>query len=116
LLLTISDGFSCPPELIDDDFYVEVDNRFLRASSKTVSTPISVASNSVATYVFPSDATSATGNLASLAFNLTPQSVPAATQAAFKVPGTTYVTTYVTVIGRNSGQRKDIKVNITTVQ
>ena len=114
--LKISDGFSSPPELIDDDFIVTLDNRFLRASSKSVTAPISISQTSVATYVFPSDQTASTNPLSTLAFSLTPQSVPAATQAAYKVAGTTYVTTYVSVVGRNSGQRQDIRVNITTAQ
>lgn len=114
--LKIEDGFSCPPELIDDDFYVTVDNRFLRASTKTVSSPVSVSSTNIATYIFPADQTSSTNPLSRISLNFTPQTVPAATQAAYKVVGTSYVTTYATVIGRNSGQRVDIKVNITTVQ
>jgi hypothetical protein len=112
--LSIESGFSCPPELIDDDFYVNVDNRFLRASSNSVTAPNSISSTSIATYTFPSDSTASTNPLSRLSFSLTPQSVPAATQSAYKVPGTTYVTTYVSIIGRNSGQRSDIQVNITT--
>lgn len=112
--LSIEDGFSCPPELIDDDFFVNVDNRFLRASSNTVTTPVSISTTSVASYTFPADSTASTNPLSRLTFSLTPQSVPAATQTAYKVPGTTYVSTYVSVIGRNSGQRSDFQVNITT--
>lgn len=114
--LNIEDGFSAAPELIDDDFFVSVDNRFLRASSTSVSVPTSISSTSIATYTFPADATAATNPLSRLSFTLTPQAVPAATQLAYKVPGTTYVATYVSVIGRNSGQRADILVNITTTQ
>lgn len=114
--LSIEDGFSCPPELIDDDFYVTVDNRFLRASTKTVTAPVSVSSTNIATYIFPADQTSSTNPLSRISLNLTPQSVPAATQAAYKVAGTTHLTTYVSIVGRNSGQRVDVKVNITTVQ
>lgn len=114
--LSIEEGFSCPPELIDDDFFVSLDNRFLRASSANVTTPTSISSNSIATYTFPSDSTSSTNPLSSLSFSITPQSVPAATQLAYKVPGATYVTTYVSIVGRNSGQRTDIAVNITTAQ
>jgi hypothetical protein len=114
--LSIESGFSCPPELIDDDFYVTVDNRFLRASTKTVTAPVSVSAANIATYIFPADQTSATNPLSRISLNLTPQTVPAATQAAYKVPGASYVTTYAAIIGRNSGQRVDVKVNITTVQ
>lgn len=114
--LSIENGFSCPPELIDDDYFVAVDNRFLRASSSKISTPTSISSTSIATYTFPADATASTNPLSRLSFNLVPQSVPAATQIAYKIPGTTYVTTYVSVIGRNSGKRSDIQVNVTTTQ
>ena len=114
--LSIEDGFSCPPELIDDDFYVTVDNRFLRATTKTVTAPVSVSSTNIATYIFPADQTSSTNPLSRISLNLTPQSVPAATQTAYKVAGTTHLTTYVSIVGRNSGQRVDVKVNITTVQ
>jgi len=114
--LGIEDGFSCPPELIDDDFYVTVDNRFVRASTKTVTAPVSVSSTNIATYIFPADQTSSTNPLSRISLSLTPQSVPAATQTAYKVAGTTYLTTYVSIVGRNSGQRVDVKVNITTVQ
>jgi hypothetical protein len=112
--LEIEDGFSCPPELIDDDFFVYLDNRFLRAYSNNVTVPSSISSTNTATYIFPSSATSSTNPLASLSFSLVPQSVPAATQTAYKIPGTSYISTYVAVIGRNSGQRTDIQVNITT--
>lgn len=113
---TISEGFSCPPELINDSYYVYLDNRFLRATSTNVTTPTSISTTSVATYVFPSSSTSATNPLSQLSFSLIPQSVPAATQTAYKVPGTSYITTYVTVVGRNSGTSKSIQVNITTTQ
>jgi hypothetical protein len=112
--LSIEDGFSCPPELIDDDFIVMVDNRFLRSSTATVSTPTSISSMNVASYTFPADATSSTNPLSRLSFTLTPQSVPLATQQAYQIPGTTYISTYVSVTGRNSGNRTDIRVNITT--
>lgn len=114
--LGIENGFSCPPELIDDDYFVAVDNRFLRAYSSKITTPTSISSTSIATYTFPADATASTNPLSRLSFSLVPQSVPAATQTAYKVPGTTYVTTYVSVIGRNSGKRSDIQVNVTTTQ
>lgn len=116
ITLEIEDGFSCPPELIDDDFFVYLDNRFLRAYSNSVTVPTSISSTNTATYTFPSNATGGTNPLANLAFSLVPQSVPAATQTAYKIPGTSYITTYVAVIGRNSGQRTDIQVNITTTQ
>lgn len=116
LTLSIEDGYSCPPEMIDDDFFVSVDNKFLRASSNNVTVPTSISSTGIATYTFPANSTSSTNPLSQLSFSLVPQSVPAATQLAYKVPGTTYVTTYVTVVGRNSGQRTDIQVNITTAQ
>ena len=116
LELTIAEGQSAAPELIDDDFFVFVDNRFLRASSTSVTTPTTISSAGIAFYTFPADATSTTNPLSRLAFTVTPQSVPAATQLAYKVPGTTYVTTYVTVQGRNSGQSKTFQVNITTTQ
>lgn len=114
--LSIEDGFSCPPELIDDDFFVYLDNRFLRAYSSNVSVPTSISSTNIASYTFPASTTASTNPLASLSFSLVPQSVPAATQLAYKVPGTTYITTYVAVVGRNSGQRTDIQVNVTTTQ
>jgi hypothetical protein len=114
--LTIADGFSCPPELIDDDFFVYLDNRFLRAFSNNVTTPTSISSTNVATYTFPASSTSATNPLSQLSFSIVPQSVPAATQLAYKIPGTSYITTYVAIIGRNSGQRTDIQVNVTTTQ
>lgn len=114
--LTIEEGFSCPPELIDDDFFVYLDNRFLRAYSNNVTVPTSISAASIATYIFPASSTAATNPLSQLSFSLVPQSVPAATQTAYKVPGTSYVTTYVSLIGRNSGQRADIQVNITTTQ
>lgn len=113
---TISEGFSCPPELISDTYYVYLDNRFLRATSANVTVPTSISSTSVATYVFPATSTSSTNPLSQLSFSLIPQSVPAATQSAYKVPGTTYVTTYVTVVARNAGTSKSIPVNITTTQ
>ena len=116
LELSIEDGYSCPPELIDDDFFVSVDNKFLRVSSNSVTVPTSISSTGVATYTFPAAATASTNPLSQLSFSITPQSVPAATQLAYKIPGTTYVTTYVSVVGRNSGQRIDIQVNITTTQ
>lgn len=112
--LTISEGFSAAPELIDDDWTVTVDNRFLRASTASVTTPTSISSTNIASYTFPADATSSTNPLSRLTFTLTPQSVPTATQLAYKIPGTTYVTTFVSVTGRNSGQRADIQVNVTT--
>lgn len=112
--LSIKDGFSCPVELIDDDWFVQVDNRFLRASTTSVTTPTSISSMNIASYTFPADSTSSNNPLSRLTFSLTPQSVPAATQQAYQIPGTTYVTTYVSVTGRNSGKRTDIKVNITT--
>lgn len=114
--LNIEDGFSADASLIDDDFYVRLDNRFLRAYSNNVTTPTSISATSVATYTFPASATSSTNPLASVSFSLVPQAVPAATQLAYKVPGTSYVTTYVTVTGRNSGQSSTIQVNITTTQ
>lgn len=114
--LNIENGFSCPPELIDDDYFVSVDNRFLRAYSSKISTPTAISSTSIATYTFPADATASTNPLSRLSFSLVPQSVPAATQIAYKVPGTTYVTTFVSIIGRNSGKRSDIQVNVTTTQ
>lgn len=116
ITLEIEDGFSCPPELIDDDFFVYLDNRFLRAYSNNVTVPTSISSTNMATYTFPASATGATNPLSSLSFSLVPQSVPAATQLAYRIPGTTYVTTYVAIVGRNSGQRTDIQVNITTTQ
>lgn len=114
--LNIEDGFSCPPELIDDDFIVTVDNRFLRSSTASVTTPTSISSMNVASYTFPADSTSTNNPLSRLTFTLTPQSVPSATQQAYKIPGTTYVTTYVSITGRNSGKRTDIQVNITVAQ
>lgn len=113
---TISEGSSCPPELINDSYMVYCDNRFLRATSSNVTVPTSISSMSVATYVFPASSTGTTNPLSQLSFSLIPQSVPAATQTAYKVPGTSYVTTYVTVVGRNSGTSKSIQVNITTTQ
>jgi len=112
----VEEGFSAAPELIDDDYFVSVDNRFLRASSTSVTTPTTISSSGVATYTFPADSTSSTNPLSRLAFTLTPQSVPAATQLAYKIPGTTYITTYVTIQGRNSGQSKTVQVQITTTQ
>lgn len=112
--LNIEDGFSCPVELIDDDYFVQVDNRFLRASTTSVATPTTISSMNIASYTFPADSTSSNNPLSRLTFSLTPQSVPAATQQAYQIPGTTYITTYVSVTGRNSGKRSDIKVNITT--
>ena len=114
--LNIEDGFSASPEIIDDDFFVRLDNRFLRAYSSNIATPTSISATSVATYTFPANSTSSTNPLSAFSFSLVPQSVPAATQLAYKVPGTSYVTTYVTVTGRNSGQTANIQVNITTTQ
>lgn len=114
--LNISEGNSAAPELIDDDYIVTVDNRFLRASSNNVTSPISISSMSIATYIFPASSTSSTNPLSQLSFSIVPQSVPNSTQTAYKVPGTSYVTTYVNVTGRNSGQRAEIQVNITTAQ
>lgn len=111
--LNIEDGYSCPPELVDDDMIVSVDNRFLRAASSSVTTPTSISTTNIASYTFPVDATSTNNPLSRLTFTLTPQSVPLATQQAYKIPGTTYVTTYVSIMGRNSGKRADIQVNIT---
>lgn len=112
----IEEGFSAAAEMIDDDFFVSVDNRFLRAASTSISAPTTISSAGVATYTFPADATASTNPLSKLSFTLTPQSVPAATQLAYKIPGTTYVTTYVTIQGRNSGQTKTVQVQITTTQ
>ena len=116
ITLEIEEGFGCPIELVDDSYFVYADNRFVKAQSQQVTSPTSISSTNIATYTFPASATSTSNPLSQLTFYLTPQSVPAATQAAYKVPGTSYITTYVSVVGRNSGQRVDIQVNITTAQ
>lgn len=114
--LNIEDGFSAAPETVDSNFSVQVDNRFLRAYSTSVTTPTSISSNSVATYTFPADATASTNPLSRVSFSLVPQAVPSATQLAYQVPGTSYVTTYVNISGKSSGRSQSIQVNVTVSQ
>ena len=96
-----------PDELIDDAVEVKVNSLFLKASSNSITTASSVSSSNIATYLFPTS-----NKTVSITFST--QSISTATRTAYQstVGSDTYIRTYVTVTGLNSGVMTQFEVQL----
>lgn len=96
-----------PDELIDDAVEVKVNSLFLKASSNSITTASSVSSSNIATYLFPTS-----NKTVSITFST--QSISTATRTAYQstVGSDTYIRTYVTVTGLNSGVVTQFEVQL----
>ena len=107
LTQVMNSGEAVPDELIDDAVEVKLNSLFLLATSSNVTSATSTTSTNVATYLFPTSNNQ-------LSFTLSKQSISSATRTAYQVTvgANTYIRTYVTVTGLNSGITKQFEVRL----
>ena len=103
----MNSGEAIPYELVDDAVEVKLNSLFLLATSSNVTSATSTTSTNVATYLFPTSNNQ-------VQFTLSKQSISTATRTAYQVTvgANTYIRTYVTVTGLNSGITKLYEVRL----